>query len=272
MSRNYWFKMSHDLFQNSKIKYLRKMENGERMVLLWVFLLTLPKPISGKLQLAPKVPLTSAVISELSEMDKALVDKALDIMAQLKMLRKKDGFYYVVGWRSHQKSEWQLTRERERNKVRQARYRQQKKEQNCHTPNNEKKQNCHAPIREEKNRTEKKREEKDIVRTICQMYDTLCPSLAKRGKLSAGQKEHIQGLTEEYKIEHIHKIFEKAEKSKFLRGDNTRHWRASFDWLIQPENAGKVCCGLYDDYYKPDSHSGSMTEFERSTLQKLLED
>ena len=34
----------------------------------------------------------------------------------------------------------------------------------------------------------------------------------------------------------------------FLNGQGERHWRASIDWLLKPNNFTKVMEGVYDDF------------------------
>ena len=38
-----------------------------------------------------------------------------------------------------------------------------------------------------------------------------------------------------------------AEASSFLKGQNSRNWSASFDWLIKDANMAKVLDGNYQD-------------------------
>lgn len=48
-------------------------------------------------------------------------------------------------------------------------------------------------------------------------------------------------------IETFKELFEKAEASSFLKGENNRGWTASFDWLMYASNFSKVLEGMYDD-------------------------
>jgi len=56
------------------------------------------------------------------------------------------------------------------------------------------------------------------------------------------------GRGREQQLSVAKKLFEKAQASKFLRGDNRTGWRASFDWIFEnPENWVKVLEGNYDN-------------------------
>lgn len=41
--------------------------------------------------------------------------------------------------------------------------------------------------------------------------------------------------------------FKKVQKSSFLKGDNERGWKASFDWVMKVDNLIKVIEGNYDN-------------------------
>ncbi|MDO5479100.1 MAG: hypothetical protein Q4G23_08055 [Clostridia bacterium] len=41
--------------------------------------------------------------------------------------------------------------------------------------------------------------------------------------------------------------FEKVQESSFLKGDNERGWKASFDWVMKVDNLIKVIEGNYDN-------------------------
>ena len=46
-------------------------------------------------------------------------------------------------------------------------------------------------------------------------------------------------------------MFTKAESSDFLKGSNSKDWRASFDWLMKDSNFAKVLEGNYDNKPSP---------------------
>lgn len=83
--------------------------------------------------------------------------------------------------------------------------------------------------------------------SIKNLYNTLCPSLPPVKVISKSTKEAIQNLSYEFDINQLNEVFEKAEASSFLKGNNERKWQASFDWLIKAENIAKVLNGNFDD-------------------------
>ena len=82
---------------------------------------------------------------------------------------------------------------------------------------------------------------------IADMYNATCVSFPRLTKLSDRRKKAIKARLKNYSIEDFKKLFEMAEGSSFLKGQNTRNWSATFDWLIMDGNMAKVLDGNYAD-------------------------
>ncbi len=86
------------------------------------------------------------------------------------------------------------------------------------------------------------------------LWNESCPSFPKILAITEARKlklkiriDEISGEKENY-LEALSELFTKVESSKFLKGDNDRGWRASFDWLIaNGKNWLKVLEGNYDN-------------------------
>lgn len=90
---------------------------------------------------------------------------------------------------------------------------------------------------------------------ISEMFNSICKSYPNVKKLSDARKKTIKArFNSGYTTEDFKTLFEKAEGSSFLKGDNNRHWRASFDWLITDSNMAKVLDGNYDGGNKEPKH------------------
>lgn len=64
-------------------------------------------------------------------------------------------------------------------------------------------------------------------------------SATRRGMIAARIREH----GEEAFLDAV----KRAAQSAFLRGQNNRGWRATFDWIIRPTNFEKIISGNYDN-------------------------
>lgn len=66
-------------------------------------------------------------------------------------------------------------------------------------------------------------------------------------KLSQKRKSHIIARTKEFGKQAVAVVIQKTAASKFLNGDNSRGFLASFDWIFRPNNFTKIYEGNYDD-------------------------
>ena len=82
---------------------------------------------------------------------------------------------------------------------------------------------------------------------IADMYNNTCVSFPRLTKLSENRKKAIKARLKIYSVEDFQKLFEMAEGSSFLKGQNNRNWSATFDWLIKDTNMAKVLDGNYTD-------------------------
>lgn len=87
-------------------------------------------------------------------------------------------------------------------------------------------------------------------RLIADMYNETCVSLPNITKLSDARKKAIKARLNKYSVDDLHKAFEKAEASNFLKGGNERNWQASFDWIMKDANLAKILDGNYDNKQK----------------------
>ena len=80
---------------------------------------------------------------------------------------------------------------------------------------------------------------------ILDLYHSHCPSLPKVLKLTDGRIKAVNARLKEYTEDDLIFAFVKAENSPFLRGERGS-WKATFDWLMKPNNLPKVLEGNYD--------------------------
>lgn len=96
--------------------------------------------------------------------------------------------------------------------------------------------------------TKKEIETKNInYQLIADMYNNTCVSFPKLLKLTDTRKKAIKARLKKYTMEDFQKLFEMAESSSFLKGQNNKNWSATFDWLIKDANMAKVLEGNYVD-------------------------
>ena len=122
---------------------------------------------------------------------------------------------------------------------------QQSEQQNEQQMNN-KRTTSEQQVNTNKNIKNDKNERKDICQNILDLFNKICCSFGGVKNITKNRAEVISGSLKTYSLDGFKKVFEKAEQSDFLKGNNNRNWSASFDWLIKEDNMAKVLEGKYD--------------------------
>lgn len=94
---------------------------------------------------------------------------------------------------------------------------------------------------------------------IADMYNDICVSFPKLTKLSESRKKAIKARLKTYTVEDFKKMFQLAESSSFLKGQNERNWSATFDWMLKDANMAKILDGNYLD---KDGRQAAVEEYE----------
>ena len=106
----------------------------------------------------------------------------------------------------------------------------------------------------------KERERVDYLAVI-DLYHEVCPSFPSIRTVSDKRKKAIRARLRTYTMDDFRTLFEKAEASDFLKGNNKRNWSADFDWLITDSNMPKVLEGKYDNKEKVKKDDWEFTDF-----------
>ncbi len=69
--------------------------------------------------------------------------------------------------------------------------------------------------------------------------------LSKIQFLSDLRKTHIRMRIEDTSLENFYEMIDLVSESDFLRGDNNKNWKATFDWCINKSNYIKILEGNY---------------------------
>ena len=122
---------------------------------------------------------------------------------------------------------------------------QQSEQQNEQQVNN-KRTTSEQQVNTNKNIKNDKNERKDICQNILDLFNKICCSFGRVKNITKSRAEIITDSLKTYSLDDFKKVFEKAEQSDFLKGNNSRNWSANFDWLIKEDNMAKVLKGKYD--------------------------
>lgn len=156
-----WIKVTTDMFDNRKIKYLRRLPDGNSIVLIWVMLLTLAGRCNagGMIFLTENVPYTSKILADELGFDENTVKLALEALERLNMIRS-DGFLTIANWEEYQNIEG-MERIREQNRLRKQKQREQERLMiDSHVTSRD----GHATdIEEDKNKNKNKNKNKSVI-------------------------------------------------------------------------------------------------------------
>ena len=79
---------------------------------------------------------------------------------------------------------------------------------------------------------------------IMLLYNDICTSFPKAVSITDKRILLMKDCLESYNIDDFKNVFEKAERSNFLKNNTKFHF--NFDWMIQKKNMEKILNGNYD--------------------------
>jgi predicted phage replisome organizer len=120
-----WVKLTTDMFDNRKIKHLRRLPDGNSIVLIWVMLLTMAGRCNagGMIFLTENIPYTPKMLADELDFEESTVVLALNSLRQLNMIVVDNDYFAIAGWEEYQNIEG-LDRIREQTRKRVAAHRQ----------------------------------------------------------------------------------------------------------------------------------------------------
>ena len=262
----YWLKLKDDFFKNKKIKKLRKISGGDTFTIIYL-----------KLQL---LSINTEGILEYTGLEKTFEEElALDIDEDPDDIKITLNYLLSCGLMEPlTKSEYKLpeveknTGHESASTIRSRRYRDKQKALQCNTSATLMQRSCNTAetiVQRSCNDTQhncntEKEIEKDIekdtereidrdseiekkLKKVILLFNTICISYPKCTKVNKAVLISLNQSLFNYSIDDFKKLFEKAESSDFLKGNNSQNWSASFSWLIKENNMLKVLEGKYDN-------------------------
>ena len=155
-----WIKLTTDMFDNRKIKHLRRLPEGDSIVLIWVMLLTMAGRCNagGMIFLTENIPYTPKILADELDFEENTVILALNALQELNMISSVDGYYSIAGWEEYQNIEG-LDKIREQNRLR-----KQKQRERQRLPEPEVSRDSHGTVTHSHATDKEKEEEKEIER------------------------------------------------------------------------------------------------------------
>lgn len=130
MSEVKWIKITTDMFDNRKIKAIRKLPEGNNIILIWVMLLSLAGRCnaSGMIFLTENIPYTNKMLADELDFEESVICIAIETLEKFGMIsRNEDLFISVNNWSKYQSVDG-MERIREQTRKRMEDYRIRKRE------------------------------------------------------------------------------------------------------------------------------------------------
>lgn len=252
-----WIKITTDMFDNRKIKHLRKLPDGNNIVLIWVMLLTMAGRCNsnGMVFLTQNIPYTPKMLADELDFEENTVKLALQSLEQLEMIVMDNGFFSIPGWEEHQNAE-ALEKIREQNRIRKRKQREKQKIE-CVTEMSRDTSvtnlGSHATDKDIDKDIDKERDKTDSkisYQLIADTFNDICKSFDRVERISDSRKEDIDAACKKFSFSQIRTAFAKAENSKFLKGEESKgdyKFNANFNWIIKEQNLKKILEGKFDN-------------------------
>ena len=155
------------MFDNPKIKAIRRMPEGNNIVLIWVMLLTIAGRCNadGNIFLTEKIRYKPETLADELRFSESVVVLALSVLVEYGMIVCRDDAFYIKNWEEYQNVEG-MAKVREQTRLRVAKYREnQKALPECNVTSNVKGNadvtQCNATDKN-KNKTQNKTQSKKI--------------------------------------------------------------------------------------------------------------
>lgn len=137
-----WIKITTDMFDNRKVKHLRRLPEGNSIVLIWIMLLTMAGRCnaSGMIFLTENIPYTPKMLADELDFEENTIQLALQALERLGMIVSQDNYFAISGWQEYQNIEG-MEKIREQNRLR-----KQKQREKASIP--ETAESCHVTSRD----------------------------------------------------------------------------------------------------------------------------
>ncbi|MCW4016030.1 MAG: phage replisome organizer N-terminal domain-containing protein, partial [Candidatus Bathyarchaeota archaeon] len=123
-----WIKIYTDMLSNKKIKRIRRMPEGNNVILIWVFLIAEAGKCNrgGGLYLTDLMPFNADDLAIEFDFEVDIIKMALAILQKFEMLEIFDDVIYIKNWEKYQNIDG-MNKIREQNRLRNIRYREKQK-------------------------------------------------------------------------------------------------------------------------------------------------
>ena len=278
MAKVSWIKIEIEMFSNRKIKQIRKMPEGNNIVLIWVMLLTMAGRCNsnGIIFLTENIPYTTKMLADELDFEESIIQLALTVLEKFGMITRDSELLSIPGWEEHQSAD-ELEKIRDQNRKRVAEYRERQKNKVAMLCKKDdvtlQKRYSNITVTEQNKNKDKELEldldteldkdkEKDIndlivskdtirqtdVQRIIDEWNTLEEfGINPVKRMTPKREQAVKARIRQNHMDDVLEAIENIRHSSFLQGHNKEGWMITFDWFLKPGNFAKVFEGNYLD-------------------------
>lgn len=120
-----WIKVAVDMFEDSKIEFIRSLPEGDSIIVTWIQMLSIAgkSNSNGYLMVMEGIPYTEQLLCNTLRRNPVFMQFALQTLSNLKMINLDDGPFHITNWEKHQSVE-KMGKIKSDGAIRQARYRE----------------------------------------------------------------------------------------------------------------------------------------------------
>lgn len=279
-----WVKLNTDLFDDKRIRRLKKTERWTDFITLWINLLCIAGQDNngGVFMFNENTPYTVESFSDVTDIDRAIVEEGISKFIELGMMENDGGVYVIPDWGITQ-SEDSYNKKRERDKE----YRRQKREEqrkiveeHKSKAKQEENQSSNDEVVEVSSTTRQRQVDDTSTASerVAGVSDISSLSVSTSNSNSKSKSNidyiYIQNLFNEKcrgimpKITSLsdkrkrrmkacqkyleqfggwEALVEKIVNSDFLSGRTGTDWQLTIDWILNIDNTTKIMEGNYDN-------------------------
>ena len=249
MTKVSWIRLEIDMLNNKKIRHIRKLPEGNNIVLIWMMLLTMAGRCNsnGIIFLTENIPYTNKMLADELDFDESVIELALTILEKFGMITRDGTLLSIPGWEEHQNIDGlEKIREQTRKRVAEHRKRQKELSEEERMPEIPEQISC----------------EKDLVKPgdvqkVVDEWNKLQQfGIQPIARMTARRTQMLKARIREYGMDKVMEALRNVQNSDFLMGKKT-DFMINFEWFVKPNNFLKILENKYHN--REDMRNGTDT-------------
>lgn len=255
MTKVSWIRLEIDMFDNKKIRHIRKLPEGNNIVLIWMMLLTMAGRCNsnGIIFLTENIPYTNKMLADELDFDESVIELALTILEKFGMITRDGALLSIPGWEEHQNIDGlEKIREQTRKRVAEHRKRQKELSEEERMPEIPEQISCKKDLVKPG----------DVQKVVDEWNKLQQFGIQPIARMTARRTQMLKARIREYGMDKVMEAIEKVKKSDFLTG-RKKDFIITFEFFINPNKFIKILEGFYDNRNE-DVHNGFNGKTQRN--------